>query len=98
MVGGITIWMNGECPTNALERRHAGGRDAVRDERERQIGLVGDDDRLPQRRQPRVYAGPIAREHRRQRLGVLHDVSRLDRDHEADRRVDRIVHARAAAA
>src|SRR3954454_20879195 len=46
-----------------FERRHASRSDAVRNEGKRQLGLVGDGDRLSQRGQPGFHSGPVAREH-----------------------------------
>src|ERR1051326_1716567 len=77
-----------------LDHRYALTGDAMRDERQWWIGLIGDDDRLTERVLASLDACPVTSENGRQRLPVLDPVTRSGRDHESDARVDHIVHLR----
>src|SRR5690348_7253959 len=70
---------------------------AMRDQWKRRIGFVRYHECLPQCLAAALDAGTVAREDGRQRLTLFHPITGSSGDHEADARVDTVVHLRAAA-
>ena len=66
----------------------AGAAHAMRDQRQRRVRLVGDDDRVAERLPSALDARAVAREDRRERLALLDPVARPRGDDEPDARID----------
>src|SRR5207253_1894537 len=84
------------CGSKPWYHFHTGAAHAMRDERERWISFIGNDERLAKCLSPCLNASAVTRKDRRQRFALLDPVAGPSRDHEADARIDTIFHLGAA--